>query len=262
VIFGLALALACALATSVSFLLKQRGAVSAPPVRVRHLLQSAADLFRSRWFAVGWLVALGAWGLHVGALALAPLSVVQAVLSAGPGLPRRSRRAVLRLPARSATVDRLGHHRGGARDHRSHPGGATKQTPGLRTGRVDHHREQRSPNRHGSCRRGWSPPRPTGKGRPAARGSRDALPLLSWEGRRAVNTHRGCCSPSKRKRVARPLRVVCPPAAELGPYSIGGQRERNHSTVRSTASRWGVGSSRPKAPSNFDESMTNGRRNW
>jgi drug/metabolite transporter (DMT)-like permease len=81
--FGLALALACALATSVSFLLKQRGAVSAPPVRVRHPLRSAADLFRSKWFAVGWLVAVGAWGLHVGALALAPLSVVQAVLSAG-----------------------------------------------------------------------------------------------------------------------------------------------------------------------------------
>ena len=83
VTFGLALALACALATSISFLLKQRGAVSAPPVRVRHPLRSAADLFRSRWFAVGWLVAVGAWALHVGALALAPLSVVQAVLSAG-----------------------------------------------------------------------------------------------------------------------------------------------------------------------------------
>jgi drug/metabolite transporter (DMT)-like permease len=81
--FGLALALACALATSISFLLKQRGAASAPPVRVRHPLQSATDLFRSRWFAVGWLVAVGAWALHVGALALAPLSVVQAVLSAG-----------------------------------------------------------------------------------------------------------------------------------------------------------------------------------
>ena len=81
--FGLALALACALATSTSFLLKQRGAVSAPPVRVRHPLRSATDLFRSRWFAVGWLVAVGAWALHVGALALAPLSVVQAVLSAG-----------------------------------------------------------------------------------------------------------------------------------------------------------------------------------
>lgn len=83
VIFGLALALACALATSVSFLLKQRGAVSAPPVHVRHPLRSATGLFRSRWFAVGWLVAVGAWALHVGALALAPLSVVQAVLSAG-----------------------------------------------------------------------------------------------------------------------------------------------------------------------------------
>jgi drug/metabolite transporter (DMT)-like permease len=80
---GLALALACAFATSVSFLLKQRGAASAPPVRVRHPLRSATELFRSRWFAVGWLVALGAWALHVGALALAPLSVVQAVLSAG-----------------------------------------------------------------------------------------------------------------------------------------------------------------------------------
>jgi len=81
--FGLALALACAFATSVSFLLKQRGAVLAPPVQGRHPLRSAVDLFRSKWFALGWLVAVGAWGLHVGALALAPLSVVQAVLSAG-----------------------------------------------------------------------------------------------------------------------------------------------------------------------------------
>jgi drug/metabolite transporter (DMT)-like permease len=32
---------------------------------------------------VGWLVALGAWLLHVGALSLAPLSIVQAVISGG-----------------------------------------------------------------------------------------------------------------------------------------------------------------------------------
>jgi drug/metabolite transporter (DMT)-like permease len=83
VTFGLALALACALATSVSFLFKQRGAVAAPPVRARHPLGSAAELFRSKWFTLGLLVAVGAWGLHVGALALAPLSVVQAVLAAG-----------------------------------------------------------------------------------------------------------------------------------------------------------------------------------
>jgi drug/metabolite transporter (DMT)-like permease len=83
VTLALILALASALATSVAFLLKQRGAVLAPVVRVRHPLRSAAALFRSRWFALGWVVAVGAWGLHVGALARAPLSVVQAVLAAG-----------------------------------------------------------------------------------------------------------------------------------------------------------------------------------
>jgi drug/metabolite transporter (DMT)-like permease len=83
VIVGLALAVACAVGTSVAFLLKHRGAVLAPPVRIRHPLRSAVDLFRSRWFAVGLIVAVGAWALHVGALALAPLSIVQAVLSGG-----------------------------------------------------------------------------------------------------------------------------------------------------------------------------------
>ena len=82
-IAGLALALASAVATSVGFLLKHRGAVLAPPVEVRHPLDSAAGLFRSKWFALGWGIAVGAWGLHVGALALAPLSIVQAVLSGG-----------------------------------------------------------------------------------------------------------------------------------------------------------------------------------
>jgi len=83
VILGLALALASALATNVAFLLKQRGAVLAPSVQVRHPLRSAAGLFSSRWFALGWVVAVGAWGLHVGALALVSLSVVQAVLASG-----------------------------------------------------------------------------------------------------------------------------------------------------------------------------------
>src|SRR5436309_3227459 len=80
---GLALALGSALGTSIAFLLKQRGALLAPPVRARHPLRSAVGLFRSRWFSLGWAVAVVAWGLHVGALALAPLSIVQAVLSGG-----------------------------------------------------------------------------------------------------------------------------------------------------------------------------------
>jgi drug/metabolite transporter (DMT)-like permease len=80
---GLILALASAVATNLAFLLKHRGAVLAPPIRIRRPLRSAADLFRSKWFLVGWIVAIGAWGLHVGALSLAPLSIVQAVLSGG-----------------------------------------------------------------------------------------------------------------------------------------------------------------------------------
>ncbi len=50
---------------------------------MRHPVRSAVDLFRSKWFAIGWLVSLVAWALHVGALSLAPLSTVQAVLSGG-----------------------------------------------------------------------------------------------------------------------------------------------------------------------------------
>jgi len=80
---GLALALAAALATNLAYLCKHRGAVRAAPIRARHPLVSAAALFRSKWFAVGWLVALLAWAMHVGALARAPLSIVQAVISGG-----------------------------------------------------------------------------------------------------------------------------------------------------------------------------------
>jgi multidrug transporter EmrE-like cation transporter len=83
VIRGLILALTSAVATNLAFLFKHRGAVLAPPIGVRHPLRSAAGLFRSRWFLVGWIVAIVAWGLHVGALSLAPLSIVQAVLSGG-----------------------------------------------------------------------------------------------------------------------------------------------------------------------------------
>jgi hypothetical protein len=80
---GILLALLCALTTNLGFLLKHRGACAAPDVNLRHPLKSAADLFRSKWFAIGMLVALGAWLLHVAALALAPLSLVQAVISGG-----------------------------------------------------------------------------------------------------------------------------------------------------------------------------------
>lgn len=80
---GITLSLLCALATNIAFLCKHRGAVAAPAVSVRHPWRSARDLFISRWWTIGWMVGLGAWLLHVGALAVAPLSLVQAVIAGG-----------------------------------------------------------------------------------------------------------------------------------------------------------------------------------
>jgi drug/metabolite transporter (DMT)-like permease len=80
---GILLSLLCALATNLGFLYKHRGACAAPDVTMRRPVASAAGLFRSKWFTIGMLVAVGAWLLHVGALALAPLSLVQAVISGG-----------------------------------------------------------------------------------------------------------------------------------------------------------------------------------
>jgi drug/metabolite transporter (DMT)-like permease len=50
---------------------------------MRHPLRTVRGLFASKWFAIGMAVATGAWLFHVAALAFAPLSVVQAVLSTG-----------------------------------------------------------------------------------------------------------------------------------------------------------------------------------
>ncbi|MDQ3936356.1 MAG: hypothetical protein M3340_17185 [Actinomycetota bacterium] len=80
---GIALAVLCALTTNLAFLYKHRGARRAPDVDWKHPLKSGAALFRSKWFALGMLVAFGAWLLHVAALALAPLSLVQAVICGG-----------------------------------------------------------------------------------------------------------------------------------------------------------------------------------
>lgn len=82
-VLGIILAVACALASNLAFFYKHRGARAAPRVDVRRPVASARALLRSPWFAVGMGVAVAAWGLHVAALALAPISVVQIVLAAG-----------------------------------------------------------------------------------------------------------------------------------------------------------------------------------
>lgn len=83
VVLGLLLAVATALTSIVGFLLKYRGAVAAPDVEWRRPVRSSLALFRSRLYTIGIVVATAGWGLHVGALALAPISLVQSTIAGG-----------------------------------------------------------------------------------------------------------------------------------------------------------------------------------
>jgi hypothetical protein len=89
---GLILALGCAVLSGVALLCKHRGACDAPDVAMRNPLRSGAALFRSRWWSIGFGLATLGWLLHVAALSMAPLSLVQAVIAGGL--------ALLAVPAR------------------------------------------------------------------------------------------------------------------------------------------------------------------
>jgi hypothetical protein len=80
---GLVLALATAIASLLGFLLKHRGAIESPDVEWRQPLRSSLRLFRSPAYALGMGVAMASWGLHVAALSLAPISLVQTVIAGG-----------------------------------------------------------------------------------------------------------------------------------------------------------------------------------
>jgi hypothetical protein len=82
-VLGISLAIACAVMANFAFFYKYRGANATAAVSLRHPLRSARELFSSKWFALGMLVAVASWCLHVAALALAPMSVVQVTLAGG-----------------------------------------------------------------------------------------------------------------------------------------------------------------------------------
>lgn len=80
---GLLLAVGTAFVSILGFLFKHRGAVDAPPVDARHPVRSMAALFANRWWTLGIVVATGSWFLHTAALALAPITLVQATIAGG-----------------------------------------------------------------------------------------------------------------------------------------------------------------------------------
>lgn len=82
-LLGLGVAVLCAAATNVAFLCRHRGASSVPTVEWHRPWATSKALWSTRWFAIGMGVALVAWVLHVAALATAPITLVQVVISAG-----------------------------------------------------------------------------------------------------------------------------------------------------------------------------------
>jgi multidrug transporter EmrE-like cation transporter len=80
---GLLLSLATAFSSVLGFLYKHRGAVESPAVALGRPVRSSLALLRSRWYVIGLVVATASWGLHVAALSLAPISLVQSVIAGG-----------------------------------------------------------------------------------------------------------------------------------------------------------------------------------
>jgi len=80
---GLLLSLATAFASVLGFLYKHRGATAMPEVDMRKPIRTSFALFKNPWYTLGIVTATVGWGFHVGALALAPISLVQATIAGG-----------------------------------------------------------------------------------------------------------------------------------------------------------------------------------
>lgn len=80
---GALLGVGSAFASNLGFLWRHRGANQAPDVSIAQPVRTFVDLFTNKWWSIGFGMAFIAWALHIGALAVAPLSIVQAVLAAG-----------------------------------------------------------------------------------------------------------------------------------------------------------------------------------
>jgi hypothetical protein len=80
---GLALALCSAAALNWGYFAQHGAAAALPPLSLRRPLRSLWALFSNRRWFTGFAGGIGGWVLYVAALALAPLSLVQAASAAG-----------------------------------------------------------------------------------------------------------------------------------------------------------------------------------
>lgn len=83
---GLALALLSAFALNWGWLAQHGAAQALPPISVRHPVWALRSLFGDRAWLAGFAIGLAGWACYVASLALAPLSLVQAVSAGGIGI--------------------------------------------------------------------------------------------------------------------------------------------------------------------------------
>ncbi|HEY3921705.1 MAG TPA: hypothetical protein VGL76_06275 [Gaiellaceae bacterium] len=80
------LALGSAIALNWGYVAQHRGASGLPPLSLRRPLAALRALFTNRGWVLGFVAGVVGWVLYVGALALAPLSIVQAASAGGIGV--------------------------------------------------------------------------------------------------------------------------------------------------------------------------------
>lgn len=83
IVLGLVLAVAASLALNGAYLLQHAGAAQAPAITPRRPVATLRGLLSSHAWLAGLGLGLGGWALHVAALSLAPLSLVQAFVAGG-----------------------------------------------------------------------------------------------------------------------------------------------------------------------------------
>jgi enterochelin esterase-like enzyme len=122
---GLALALLSAGALNWSYFVQHGAASVLPPLTLRKPLRSLATLFGNRRWLLGFFTGIGGWALYVAALALAPLSLVQASSAGGLGVLAaltgvRSRRERLAVGIAIAGLALLGLSLAGSQEAAGH----------------------------------------------------------------------------------------------------------------------------------------------
>ncbi|MGI8579630.1 MAG: hypothetical protein ACR2K9_03635 [Solirubrobacteraceae bacterium] len=85
-LLGLVLALLASVFLNGSYLLQHGGAADAPKITPRHPIASFRGLLTSRLWLAGAAVGTAGWAMHITALTMTPLSLVQAFLAGGLAL--------------------------------------------------------------------------------------------------------------------------------------------------------------------------------